>query len=190
MGLTLGDLKRLVEGEGLKYFVDPLAPRLLIGMKGMSGSYQFMVAVHNDPDFLQFRTVNYLSCPADSPHTATLLRVLASLNYQLRFIKYAWDESDGEVVLYGDMWVLDSEVTQTQFRAMMQNYVSALDVNHLRVRRAVESGEDPGAEDPGAMLERMLGEAGTLPPELKELLDKIKKGKGEEGSDEDDFSTV
>ena len=66
--MTFEELKKLAEGEDLKYFVAPDRPTLMMGIGGLNGNYQIVVPLELDGRFLQFRTLGYQSCPSDHPH--------------------------------------------------------------------------------------------------------------------------
>jgi Putative bacterial sensory transduction regulator len=105
-----------------------------------------------------------------------LLKVLGHLNYKLRLVKFAWDPSDGEIVVYADTWLVDTELTQAQSQRVIQGYFSALDMHSSRIDKTLETGKDPGAEDLMAMVERGMGSG--LPAELQKLLkDLLERGK-------------
>jgi len=105
-------LRALFDKEGLRYFVDPQGPRLMFGVGGWSGSFQIMVALDLDGRFLQLRTMNYQWCRSDHANLTAVLRVIAAINYSTRFIKFAWDAGDGEIVAYADTWIMDGTLTQ------------------------------------------------------------------------------
>jgi hypothetical protein len=176
MAMTLDEIRSFMKKRDLKYFVDPEGSRLFFGMTGSYGRYQFYIALDVDGQFLQFRTGNYLTCPLDHPHLLEVLKVLGSLNYTLRFVKFGWDASDGEVVVYGDTWVMNGKVTWEQFDQMLSNYISVVDTNFERLKTTLETGEDPGEKDKETMIREMMERAGdALPPELKALLEKLGK---------------
>jgi hypothetical protein len=172
MPMTLEKLRRLCEGESLKYFLAPDRPMVMMGFGGVNGRYQVVVPIELDGRFLQVRTVAYLHCPADHPHLEPVLRILGSLNYKLRMTKFGWDPTDGEIVGYADVWVEDGEFTQTQFRSCLRCLIPAIDLNYKRLTQTMETGQDPGEvlTSPGA--------GSGLPPELQEALRRLGEGKG------------
>lgn len=151
--------------------------------KGLNERYQFVVVLDLDGQFLQFRTINYLHCRSDNPNLLAVLRVLADLDYQIRFVKYGWDATDGEIVAYGDVWVVDGTLTQQQFGRNLANYLSAIDLNHPRVAKAIADGQDVGTQGPvglppgvpddvreklARLLEELRRKAGGAPAEDKD----------------------
>ncbi len=178
MALTLEQLKSLVDGEGMHYFLAPDRAALLLGFRGMFGRYQVLINLELEGTFLQFRTMGYLNCPSDHPHLTAVLKVLGSINYQKRFVKLGWDPNDGEIAVYADAWLQDGTLTQSQFGRMMNNYLPVLDVSYGRLKKTMETGEDPGEDDPATTLASALGGSGaSLPPELAKLVEKL-QGKG------------
>jgi hypothetical protein len=176
MALTMEGLRKLVDAEGLHYFLAPDRPALMLNVTGVNGRYQFMIILDVDGQFLQLRTFGYRPCSANHPHLPELLKVIAQLNYRLRLVKFAWDPAEGEVVVYADIWLVDSEPTQAQFQRMIHTLFSAMDMHYPRIVKTLETGKDPGAEDLMAMVGRSMG-AG-LPPEVQKLLEElVKRGK-------------
>jgi hypothetical protein len=158
MALTLDGLRRLADAIQFRYFIDPQSPTLLCGAQGRSGSYQFVMSLQLEGRFLQFRTVQYQRCAPDHRHAAALLRVLAEINYQLRFVKFGWDAKDGEVVAYGDVWLMDAGLSQDQFTRVLGNFLPSIDEQFTRIAEVIANGRDPG---PVA--------AGTPPPDVDRI---------------------
>jgi hypothetical protein len=160
MALKLAQLEKLVEGEGMRYFRDPTRDALMLGAKGIAGQYQFMILLELEGQFMQFRTINYQHCTADHKHLKAVLQVLGGLNYRLRLAKFGWDESDGEIVVYADHWIMDGTVTQEQFSRILHNYLPAVDLSNPRIAKTMETGTDPGELDPETILRMILEQAG------------------------------
>lgn len=144
MALTLDQLRRLADSINFRYYLDPNSPTLLCGAQGKSGTYQFVMSLQLDGRFLQLRTIRYQLCQANHPHTAAALRVLAELNHQLRFVKFGWDPKDGEVMAWGDIWLVDAGLTQAQFSRVLSNFLPAIDDQYPRVSKTIATGRDPG----------------------------------------------
>jgi hypothetical protein len=181
MALTLDQLKQLAEQADLRYFIEPHGKGLLIGIRGIHGSYQIMLVLEVDGKFLQFRTIDNPYCPIGHPHLLEVLKVIGAINYRMRLIKLGWDPNDGEIIAYADLWVMDGTVSPGQFEHMTQNFFSALDDSFRRLKQALETGKDPGEEDQAATLKRALDQlGGSLPPPLRELLEKL-QGEGSPG---------
>lgn len=182
MTLTMERLKALLEGEKLKYFLDPAMDKLMLSARGLHGSYQLLILLELEGKFIQFRSMNYHSCPVGHKHLDAALQLLGGLNYQLRFVKFGWDSSDGEVVVYGDSWIEDGDLTQGQFGRMVHAYLSMMDLNYSRIDQVIRTGEDPGEIASGGG----GGGPSGLPPEMQELLDKLLKGLAEGGDDDEE----
>ena len=180
MALTFAQLQELVKKENIHYFIAPDRPVVRFGIGGMFGQYEIVISLQDDGKFIQFRTVGYLNCLANNANLNAVLQTLATINFTKRLVKYAWDSSDGEIVAYADLWVMDNQVTQEQFSRIMSNFIPGIDVAYRRIRGALESGKDPGDQDAQTAAAAVSGgETPTMPPQLKELLDKLEKKKGE-----------
>jgi hypothetical protein len=182
MAITLEQLKQLVDQCGYRYFVDPNRPVLMLGARGIHGQYQFIIKLEDDGRFMQLRTIGYMHCPADSPHIKAVLEVLGSINYRVRFVKFGWDSSDGEIVGYGDAWVVDGTPTQGQLKRMLDNFLPVIDLDSQRIAKTIESGTDPGEQ-------KLEAPGGGLPKELRELVERLKGG-GKSKREEDDLSRI
>lgn len=148
MALTLDQLKRLVDAQGVKYFVAPSEPTLLMNFGGRFGTYQVIMKVEVDGRFLQFRTMGYGLCPKSHPHCDALLQVLGALDYELRMTKWGWDPRDGEIVACMDMWLEDATLTNQQFQFLLSSFLPAIDLAHQRIGVALETGVDQGLHMP------------------------------------------
>ena len=159
MALTLDQIKKLVEGHGLRYFLDPSRATFVIAGKGQFGSYQFLILHEHDGQFLQFRTYNYLYCPATHPHLSAVLKALADTNFRRRLVKYGWDERDGEIIAYVDQWLVDGTLTQLQFSQVLNHFWTGVDMSYARLQATMAIGKDPGDKD----IEAMMQEAAQNP---------------------------
>jgi hypothetical protein len=181
VSISLDELKSLLTAGGVKYFISPDQPLLMMTFEGLTGQYQMVMNLELDGRFLQFRTISYLRCPADHPHVDAVLRVLGQLDYQLRLTKFGWDPTDGEIVGYADLWLEDAPLGQAQFSANLQCFLSGIDLNHGRIEKTIETGTDPGQVQPMNVL---ADARSRLPPELREALDKLaEKPDGEKEPD-------
>ena len=185
MAITFDELKKMLAKEGLAVFVDPDQPRLMVGISGMCGRFQLVISLYEGGTFLQFRSVNYLYCPAGHRSLPELLKVLADINYQTRLVKFAWDHKDGEIVAYADVWLADGTLTQQQFSRMLGNYVPAVDLQYRRISKTVEEGTDPGRIDPVELLKGLMKDE-TLSPEVRDLLEGRDKGEPDKDAEEEE----
>ena len=151
MPLTMTDLRGLADRAGLRYFIDPQRDALLMSIRGMHGVHHVLIILELDGNFLQFRTVDNAFCPLGHPYLEKVLRVIGSINFRTRVLKVGWDPSDGEIAAYADMWVIDGVVGQVQFESMLQNFLTAFDMNYPRLMQTLATGVDPeGEESPPA----------------------------------------
>ena len=158
-------LKALLDDEDIHYFEDPRRDVVLINFQGLLGSYQLTICLDVDGELVGFRTFRYAYCPTDSQHLPELLQLLATLNLITHWVKWAWDVSDGEVVAMGDIWVMDTTLTQEQFRRMLANILQAIDLESQRIKTVIETGLDPGERD----IDELVKTAGDSDEPIREL---------------------
>ena len=184
MALTKERLQSLVNATGLNFFIDPNRDALFLAGQGMNSRYEFLILLELGGEFLQFRTLRYHFCPSDHQHLNATLRVLGEINLQVRFSKFAWDPSDGEIVVYGDIWISDSDLTKAQMDRMLKSYLSIIDLQYARIDATIKTGKDPGELNPSQ------GPSG-LPPEVQKVLDRIREARegNKDGEEEEDEPT-
>jgi Putative bacterial sensory transduction regulator len=201
MSMTLDDLERLFDAEGLTYFAGwhTHRPAVLASFQGINSVYQVLTLLEVDGTFLQLRSLNWLHCPTSHPAVGEVLKATGDENYQRRLVKIGWNPSDGELVAYADVWIEDGTLTQRQFSRMLSVYLPVMDMAYGRLKKAIETGHDPGMpslEDAlTAALERGGAEAGRdLPDKIRKLLGELPEGDKspdsgarEPGSESDDY---
>ena len=179
-GMTLEELLELLRGEGLKFFIDEAASRVMLVMVGPHGTHNLVISLLSDGRFLQIRSAGWLQCPKGHPHMETMLQALLAANYKCRFVKFAWDPKDGEIVAYGDVWIEDGSLTQRQFHSVMENYFAVIDMQRGRFDKIISTGKDPGDIEPQKVIDEMMD---RLPPELRKALEDLLKGKKSDDED-------
>ena len=147
MTCTLPQLRELLEGHDLRYYLIPDQEGVMLTVVGTENRFQFRILLEADGEFLQFRSDGYLFCPQGHPNLMTTLQVLGAANYRLRLMKFGWDPTDGEIAAYVDLWIMDAEITQDQFGRMADAFMSILDDEYAVFKAAMESGIGPAAPD-------------------------------------------
>jgi hypothetical protein len=177
MAITFEKLQERMKAQGLRYFIAPDAPMLRLGVTGLFGTYEIAVMLLDDGQFLQFRTVNYHSCPRQRPHLDAVLRLLALINFQKRLVKFGWDPSDGEIMAYADLWIMDGDATQDQFARLLANFLPSIDLTSVRIAKVLETGEDPGEIDQATLMARLAegggGDKGGAPAGTGEKITEV-----------------
>lgn len=165
MAVTVEGIGQLLDGENLKYCTDE--DHVMLGMAGPHSSYVLVLETALEGRFMRMRTLRYGFCPADHPHLVPLLKLLGELNYEMSGIKFGWDPTDGEVDATAEATVEDSELTQSQFHALLSRFLPQLDLSYRRISRVIDTGEDPGGLAP----EDLLALMDESEPPLSELGD-------------------
>jgi hypothetical protein len=189
MALTMTELRKLADARQLKYFVAPEGNRLMLAAKGPNGVFQILMMLEHEGAFLQFRTLDYLTCAADYDNLLPVLKVLGSANFWRRLVKYGWDQSDGEIVAYADIWVMDGTLTQQQFDRNLENFLTEIDIQYARLLKTMATGEDPDAQgSPTGMPDELMRK-------IEELLKRASQGKADDedddaSDDKDEFGVI
>ncbi|MBN2575716.1 MAG: YbjN domain-containing protein [Deltaproteobacteria bacterium] len=177
MSITFEQLQDLFRQQSLKFFIDPLHSSIMFGIKGIHGSYHIMGVLGEDNGMFQVKTSQLMFCPADHAHILPMLKAIAHINYQYKIAKFGWDPDDGEIAVYADMVIADGTLTGGQLHRLLGGFLPTLDENVPRLRQILETGKDPGTPSREQVLRAMLDGVPGMPPELRELLEKMKGGR-------------
>src|SRR5262249_52420080 len=129
----------------IRYLLSPDQPMLACGMTTDAGRH---VLVHCflevEGTLLQFRTSGYLLCPPESPHRAAVLNLLNDLNHNPRFVKFTLDPLGGEITVFSDLAILDSQATSSQIVGLISFFMERLREHSGRIEETIRTGVDPG----------------------------------------------
>lgn len=183
MATTLDELSEMAKEFGLNFFADPTRQALVFGATGKYGRYMVCAHLELDGQFLQLRTLNYHDCPRKHPNQSVMLEVLGERNFRRRLVKYGWDPRDGEIAGYADLWIMDGDVTYEQWERMLNNFLSALDLDFRMFDAAIRDGiiplEDDEDEDVPAPTTELggdePGQAGHESQALRDLIELLRR---------------
>ena len=148
MALTFEMLTAFLKEADIRYLMVPGQPVVALGMTTPDGRHFLVHAmIEAEGSLLQFRTNGYQQCPLDGPHVAAVLTLLNDLNHKLRLVKFTLDPSDGEVIVFSDLAVLDSEPTATRVLGLIAFLMERLREYAEGIETMIETGIDPGDVD-------------------------------------------
>lgn len=147
MAIAFNQLQNLMKQEGYTFYVAPDEPTLRFWVRGTFGQYDVVALLQDEGRFLQFRVINYLSCPPHQANLTGLLQTLLTINAQKRMVKFGWDPATGEITAYADIWLMDNQLTQEQLSRMLAILLPVVDAARPRIQGALETGRDPGEQD-------------------------------------------
>jgi hypothetical protein len=145
VALTFEMLTSFLKSAEIRYLLVPDQPVVAMGMTTPRGRH-FLVhgMLEAEGSLLQFRTNAYQQCPLDSPHRPAVLTLLNELNHKLRLVKFTLDPADGEIIVFSDLAILDSEATATQVLGLIAFLMERLREYADRIETTIGTGEDPG----------------------------------------------
>jgi hypothetical protein len=148
MSLTFDKLQSILKEAGIRYLLAPDQTMVAFGMMTDSGRH---VLVHCfleiEGTLLQLRTNGYHLCPPDSPHRSVVMKLVNELNHRLRLVKFTIDPLDGEVTVFADLAILDSEPTGPQVLGLIGFFMDRLREYCDRIGETIATGNDPGDGD-------------------------------------------
>lgn len=148
MPLSFQNLMSFLSQAEVRFLIAPDMPLLAIPTMTTSGrTFLLHGTLEADGSLMQLRTNGYLTCPVGSPHREAVLRVLNDLNFRLRIVKFTMDADDGEVVVYADLAIMDSEPTLTQVMALIGFCMERVREVSERIEETIKTGIDPLDED-------------------------------------------
>jgi hypothetical protein len=145
MALTFENLQSILRGAEIRYLLDPDRTMLAFGLTTDGGRH---VLVHCflevEGTLVQLRSNGYLMCQLDSPHRLPVLTLLNELNHRLRLVKFTIDPLDGEITVFADLALLDSEPTGPQILGLIGFFMDRLREYSVRIETTIRTGTDPG----------------------------------------------
>jgi hypothetical protein len=161
MSLNFDHLQTILKEAGIRYLLAPDQPMLAFGIMTESGRH---ILVHCfleiEGTLLQLRTNGFQLCPPDSPHRPAVMQLVNELNHRLRLVKFTIDPLDGEVTVFSDLAILDSEPTAPQILGLIGFYMDRLREYADRIEATIRTGTDPGDGDMFGMPADGGGEGG------------------------------
>ena len=150
MATTLAELEAYLVQEGLKYSIHEdyirtsFATDVYRDPDG-DGSVFIIVRVDEEGEYFKLLAPNLYNYPPDGPDRAEVFRVLLSVCWRSKLIKYEYDARDGEIRAIVEFPVEDSTLTLRQFMRCLNGLVQIIDEYHAAIRSAMEGG--PGSLD-------------------------------------------
>jgi hypothetical protein len=148
VALTFELLTSFLKSAEIRYLIVPDQPVVALGMTTPSGRH-FLIhgMIEAEGSLLQFRTNGYEQCPLTSPNLPAVLLLLNELNHRLRLVKFTLDPADGEIIVFSDLALLDSEPTAGQVLGLIAFVMERLREYADRIEATVQTGIDPGEVD-------------------------------------------
>jgi hypothetical protein len=148
VAVTFEQFVGFLKSAEIRYLLVPDQPAVALGITTASGRHFLVHAViEAEGSLMQFRTTGYALCPLSSEHYVAVLMLLNELNFRLRMVKFTLDPADGEVVVFTDLAILDSEVTPTQILGLIAFVMERLRECADRVETTIRTGVDPGEDE-------------------------------------------
>jgi hypothetical protein len=171
VAVTIDQLISILKAGEVRYLIVPDQPAVALGMTTDTGRHFLIHAtIEAQGSLMQFRTTGYAYCPLSGPHLEAVMRLLNDMNFHLRMVKFTLDPADGEIVVFTDLAVLDSEVTATQILGTIGFVMERLSECAVRVETTIKTGVDPGEDE-------LIGQEEPAPTEPTQ--------DGDDGGDDD-----
>jgi hypothetical protein len=145
VALTFEMLTSFLKAAEIHYMLVPDQPVVALGLSTPSGRH-FLIhgMIEAEGSLLQFRTNGYEQCPPGSTSLPAVMMLLNELNHRLRLVKFTLDPADGEIIVFSDLAVLDSEPTSTQVLGLLAFVMERLREYADRIETTIRTGNDPG----------------------------------------------
>jgi len=96
LAITIDQVTQALDEASLKYHrVDDT--HVLLGFRGQHVTLHVVLSLQEDGEYVELRTVQWTSCPADHPGFEQVVDELTRQNLRLRLLKFGWDRGDGEI---------------------------------------------------------------------------------------------
>ena len=127
MALSFENFQAFLRDAQIRYLLAPDQPMAAIGVTTASGRHILVHCfIESEGTLLQLRTNGYLMCPPNSEHRPAVVNLLNELNHRLRLVKFTLDPFDGEITIFADLALLDSEPTAGQILGLIGFFMERL----------------------------------------------------------------
>lgn len=140
MSFSNADLRQVLRSKELSFVDNPSSDGVVVPVPYEDEN--LLVAIEAEGMIVQFRSVQ-LATDEGRTHRRELLTTLLDWNHQGKVLKWAYDDSDGEVVAYADMFIGQGTMTEQQVMRCLAAFLLAAK-RRDRVRTILSSGRDPG----------------------------------------------
>lgn len=140
MAVTIDQVTRALDGASLKYHrVDDT--HVLLGFRGENVTLHVVLSLQEDGEYIELRTVQWASCPADHPHFDEVVDELTRQNLRLRLLKFGWDRGDGEITAEACIPLEDNRSLPTsQLRGLVMGIFALCDEVMPNIERHLKNG--------------------------------------------------
>jgi hypothetical protein len=145
MATSYDAIRTIFDAAARRYMIDPNNGALFIG--GIDGLGQHMtVQLTVDPAgrWLTLSGLSILSCPETHRFAGTVHKLMLTLNYQYRCVKWGWDPKDGEVAAMSDFLLGDGQLTTEMLFGWIGVFMGIVADTRPRLVATLLSGIDPG----------------------------------------------
>jgi hypothetical protein len=97
-----------------------------------------------DGRFLEIWMPGLLQISNDNVFKGPLLQTLATLHYETRLVRFAYNPSNGEIIASVELPLADAELTQNQLCQSLQLLLHLVDRSLPRLKTVLATGNDPG----------------------------------------------
>lgn len=165
VAITIDQVTRALDGASLKYHrVDDT--HVLLGFRGKNVTLHVVLSLQEDGEYVELRTVQWASCPADHPHFDEVVDELTRQNLRLRLLKFGWDRDDGEITAEACIPLEDNRSLPTsQLQGLVMGIFALCDEVMPNIERRLQNGRGPRPSAPSPAPSRpSLGSSGSSNP--------------------------
>jgi len=139
MAITTDQIVNALASHNLKFLkVDDT--HILLAVRTEQASLQLGITLAEDGEYLDIRTVQLLTCPADHRNREAVMLALLGSNLEHKLVKFGWDPADGEISASVSLPIEDSTtLLPDQLSRMLIGLGIVIDNTFPRVKKALES---------------------------------------------------
>lgn len=165
LAITIDQVTRALDAASLKHHrVDDT--HVLLGFRGKNVTLHVALSLQEDGEYLELRTVQWASCPADHPNFEGVVDELTRQNLRLRLLKFGWDRDDGEITAEACIPLEDNRSLPTsQLQGLVMGIFALCDEVMPDIERHLQDRRGPRRSAPSSASSRpSLGSSGSSSP--------------------------
>lgn len=147
MTVTLHQISEYLDRRGWIYRFEREYEQIITGIKGQNLEHLLIVIrVSEEGKFFQFFVPEVIAGLRDHPYQKQIFETLLSIGWETKLVRWAYDRTNGAIQAEIGFPMMDGTLTEVQFNYCLEGLISLVDAFVPRLKRVMESGEDPSME--------------------------------------------
>jgi hypothetical protein len=182
MSMTLEEISGYLDNHQIAHRLDLENRQILAGVAAENvDNFLIVIQLHEEGEFFKIFAPAVLTGIHEHQYKEAIFQTMLSIAWETKMMQWEYDASDGEVRAMIEFPLEDARLTERQFFRCLTGLVEMVDnIAMPRLKGVMQSGQDPGDQDP-EVGERLLLTIQQEAPGLLDVLDKAMEARKRRG---------